>query len=198
MVTRIATSWPSSSARSVHPGVRAGVTACCSGTRWATSTPSAARLLREGPITQHPASVLGGWLWCSPGGFTICRAGISRSGRPGLSGDWLPPALTEGPGLWGSGEAKRPDFRALSVSGERGSNPRPSAWEADALPTELSPRREHRIARALRRADAPSRSGSAPGGVSKRPRAARRRACGRAGRRPPTRGVSASAPWARG
>lgn len=25
------------------------------------------------------------------------------------------------------------------MSGERGSNPRPSAWEADALPTELSP-----------------------------------------------------------
>jgi hypothetical protein len=27
------------------------------------------------------------------------------------------------------------------VSGKRDSNPRPSAWEADALPTELFPRR---------------------------------------------------------
>ena len=26
------------------------------------------------------------------------------------------------------------------MSGKRGSNPRPSAWEADALPTELLPR----------------------------------------------------------
>src|SRR5438045_6345378 len=30
--------------------------------------------------------------------------------------------------------------RAVSESGRRGSNPRPSAWEADALPTELRPR----------------------------------------------------------
>ena len=28
---------------------------------------------------------------------------------------------------------------ALKPSGKRGSNPRPSAWEADALPTELFP-----------------------------------------------------------
>src|SRR5947199_6286974 len=28
----------------------------------------------------------------------------------------------------------------LCASGRRGSNPRPSAWEADALPTELRPR----------------------------------------------------------
>src|SRR4029453_200925 len=28
----------------------------------------------------------------------------------------------------------------LPLSGRRGSNPRPSAWEADALPTELRPR----------------------------------------------------------
>ncbi len=27
----------------------------------------------------------------------------------------------------------------LSLSDKRGSNPRPSAWEADALPTELLP-----------------------------------------------------------
>ena len=30
----------------------------------------------------------------------------------------------------------------LFMSGKRGSNPRPSAWEADALPTELLPRYE--------------------------------------------------------
>ena len=30
-------------------------------------------------------------------------------------------------------------FRAFSSSGRRVSNPRPSAWEADALPTELRP-----------------------------------------------------------
>ena len=30
--------------------------------------------------------------------------------------------------------------RAFATSGRRGSNPRPSAWEADALPTELRPR----------------------------------------------------------
>jgi hypothetical protein len=32
-------------------------------------------------------------------------------------------------------------FAGLCASGRRGSNPRPSAWEADALPTELRPRR---------------------------------------------------------
>ncbi len=31
-------------------------------------------------------------------------------------------------------------FPTLAQSGRRGSNPRPSAWEADALPTELRPR----------------------------------------------------------
>jgi Flp pilus assembly pilin Flp len=31
-------------------------------------------------------------------------------------------------------------FQHVSRSGRRGSNPRPSAWEADALPTELRPR----------------------------------------------------------
>ena len=30
-------------------------------------------------------------------------------------------------------------FNGLSLSGKRDSNPRPSAWEADALPTELLP-----------------------------------------------------------
>ena len=44
-----------------------------------------------------------------------------------------------------AGHSFRPIPLALSAafvtrSGERGSNPRPSAWEADALPTELSPR----------------------------------------------------------
>src|SRR3954465_8331068 len=32
-------------------------------------------------------------------------------------------------------------------SGRRGSNPRPSAWEADALPTELRPRSRPSLAR---------------------------------------------------
>ncbi len=32
------------------------------------------------------------------------------------------------------------NFDKLRLSGRRGSNPRPSAWEADALPTELLPR----------------------------------------------------------
>ncbi len=32
------------------------------------------------------------------------------------------------------------DYRVCTVSGKRGSNSRPSAWEADALPTELLPR----------------------------------------------------------
>ena len=32
------------------------------------------------------------------------------------------------------------EYAGKSPSGRRGSNPRPSAWEADALPTELRPR----------------------------------------------------------
>ena len=43
-----------------------------------------------------------------------------------------------GRGLWNA--YKKGRFTALSRSGRRGSNPRPSAWEADALPTELRPR----------------------------------------------------------
>src|SRR2546423_753026 len=43
-----------------------------------------------------------------------------------------------------SGEAGA-DFRR--ESGRRGSNPRPSAWEADALPTELRPRSASSLAR---------------------------------------------------
>jgi hypothetical protein len=35
---------------------------------------------------------------------------------------------------------RKPRLAGLSVSGRRASNPRPSAWEADALPTELRPR----------------------------------------------------------
>src|SRR5262249_47296967 len=42
-----------------------------------------------------------------------------------------------------------PDLRGFHVSGGRGSNPRPSAWEADALPTELPPRARGSLARAL-------------------------------------------------
>ncbi len=30
-------------------------------------------------------------------------------------------------------------FKAFNLSGKRGSNPRPSAWKADALSTELFP-----------------------------------------------------------
>src|SRR5215207_4538117 len=36
--------------------------------------------------------------------------------------------------------SKRSTVQAVCRSGRRGSNPRPSAWEADALPTELRPR----------------------------------------------------------
>ena len=35
---------------------------------------------------------------------------------------------------------KPPTVMDGPLSGKRGSNPRPSAWEADALPTELLPR----------------------------------------------------------
>src|SRR5436309_9647860 len=41
-----------------------------------------------------------------------------------------------------------PDLATLS--GRRGSNPRPSAWEADALPTELRPRGAHSSAGSTR------------------------------------------------
>src|SRR5215218_7750440 len=37
-------------------------------------------------------------------------------------------------------QQKTPPERGFLWSGRRGSNPRPSAWEADALPTELRPR----------------------------------------------------------
>ena len=37
-------------------------------------------------------------------------------------------------------QQKTPHERGFLWSGRRGSNPRPSAWEADALPTELRPR----------------------------------------------------------
>src|SRR3954452_10598686 len=38
---------------------------------------------------------------------------------------------------------KKPRLAGLLWSGRRGSNSRPSAWEADALPTELRPRDPH-------------------------------------------------------
>src|SRR5687768_1202316 len=41
---------------------------------------------------------------------------------------------------------ERPNAVAVKVSGRRGSNPRPSAWEADALPTELLPHSQNRPA----------------------------------------------------
>ncbi len=58
---------------------------------------------------------------------------------PGLAARLLSPAVTRGPGN---------DFKdarqvlVIAGSGTRGSNSRPSAWEADALPTELVPQRE--------------------------------------------------------
>src|SRR5207253_1719284 len=52
-----------------------------------------------------------------------------------------------GPATQPASVRESPDVRGFLMSGERGSNPRPSAWEADALPTELSPREGDRIAR---------------------------------------------------
>jgi hypothetical protein len=49
---------------------------------------------------------------------------------------------TPGPGVAGPDNGKR-RLAGTSQSGRRGSNPRPSAWEADALPTELRPRAGH-------------------------------------------------------
>ena len=45
---------------------------------------------------------------------------------------------------------KAPPERGVTESGRWGSNPRPSAWEADALPTELRPRTAFRIAQERR------------------------------------------------
>ena len=39
--------------------------------------------------------------------------------------------------IWDKGLGWRPPDSDLGVSDKRDSNPRPSAWEADALPTEL-------------------------------------------------------------
>ena len=49
-------------------------------------------------------------------------------------------------------KVERPENADLSVSGRRGSNSRPQAWEAGALPTELHPRGEQHIAPAPGRA----------------------------------------------
>src|SRR6478672_7283740 len=46
--------------------------------------------------------------------------------------------------------AERLNLRTGPRSGRRGSNPRPSAWEADALPTELRPRWERSLAESER------------------------------------------------
>src|SRR5438270_9652978 len=51
------------------------------------------------------------------------RSGARRPAEPGFAG-------------------RERDAGQGSESGRRGSNPRPSAWEADALPTELRPRQE--------------------------------------------------------
>ena len=47
--------------------------------------------------------------------------------------------------------------RGTFSSGRRGSNPRPSAWEADALPTELRPRLEKGTAPSLQQGIAEKR-----------------------------------------
>ena len=51
----------------------------------------------------------------------------------GRFGGWDPPSLPPSLKLW------RPKKAVEDESGKRGSNSRPSAWEADALPTELFP-----------------------------------------------------------
>src|SRR5262249_23739333 len=72
---------------------------------------------------------------------------------------------------------KKPRFRGFSLSGRWGSNPRPSAWEADALPTELRPRRaqlsrlEVRVVPWIRRARASRLPATAPREVGDRCRA---------------------------
>ena len=48
-------------------------------------------------------------------------------------------------------------FPEGSRSGRRGSNPRPSAWEADALPTELRPRPKEGTAPSLQQGIAKKR-----------------------------------------
>ena len=52
---------------------------------------------------------------------------------------------------------KSPHRAGFSRSGRRGSNPRPSAWEADALPTELRPRLEKGTAPSLQQGIAEKR-----------------------------------------
>ena len=66
----------------------------------------------------------------------------SRSGSPATSPtQYLAESLAFHSANRGGGDETAPDIAAVSLSsGRRVSNPRPSAWEADALPTELRPR----------------------------------------------------------
>jgi hypothetical protein len=66
-------------------------------------------------------------------------------------------------------ELDRPHLQVVSsgfhlslASGRRGSNPRPSAWEADALPTELHPRWAHSKPDRRARMALPRRGGPLP------------------------------------
>jgi hypothetical protein len=111
------------------------------------------------------------------------RAG--RETKPTARGDAFCDRGSD-PIAWGARSA-RSGCRHLPVSGGRGSNPRPSAWEADALPTELPPQAGASLARA------PTRFRPAPGGGWRRPRAGAHPACGRERRRraPPCATASA-------
>src|SRR5262249_21361736 len=64
----------------------------------------------------------------------VAAVGTSPFGTPVVQGGSASPAQPEGGGTEGS------QFQHLELSGIPGSNRRHSAWEADALPTELIPR----------------------------------------------------------
>src|SRR4051812_28899533 len=88
---------------------------------------------------------------------TLTHRGADRAGRSRASGGRVSPAhraddrtrtglFTTGRPYVGSTQFLRGSRPAIRMapgevgSGRRASNPRPSAWEADALPTELRPR----------------------------------------------------------
>src|SRR5215207_1873770 len=70
----------------------------------------------------------------APGGIGIVLANWGR--RKDEEWSALPRQWLRGSGL----KNEKAPFPGLLRSGRWGSNPRPSAWEADALPTELRPR----------------------------------------------------------
>ena len=79
-----------------------------------------------------------------------------------------------------SKRSKWPLTRAFVWSGRRDSNPRPSPWQGDALPTEPRPRGCLRLAagpdhRTAWRPLTPPSDGGRPGGRARRPRSHRRR-----------------------